>query len=115
MTEDSATVVVSYRRFPKPARLPWIRARRFTLCGPAGEHILRFVSKTGQFYEADLLETLDEWIDVRHHYVIDVGANIGNHTLFFAAVMGARVIAIEPNPEALRYLKQNSLDNRAAE
>ena len=31
--------------------------------------------------------------------VIDVGANVGNHTLFLACVVGARVVAYEPDPK----------------
>src|SRR5690606_21717953 len=38
---------------------------------------------------------------------VDVGANIGNHTLFFAKVMGQRVYSFEPFPENLRLLKKN--------
>jgi len=30
--------------------------------------------------------------------VLDIGANIGNHTLYLAAVVGCRVVAFEPNP-----------------
>jgi FkbM family methyltransferase len=40
--------------------------------------------------------------------VIDVGANIGNHTLFFANILAASTIhAFEPNPMVLPILKRN--------
>jgi len=46
---------------------------------------------------------------------IDVGANIGNHTLFFSAVCEASVIAIEPHKEnsdlLIDNVKLNQLDH----
>lgn len=42
--------------------------------------------------------------------ILDVGANIGNHSLFWAA-SGHRVVAFEPNPAALVWLKQNKARN----
>ena len=38
---------------------------------------------------------------------IDVGASIGNHTVFFAGVMGLQVIAIEPYGPSLDHLAHN--------
>jgi FkbM family methyltransferase len=38
---------------------------------------------------------------------VDVGANIGNHALYFAIIRGATVHAFEPNPVALEYLNAN--------
>jgi FkbM family methyltransferase len=39
--------------------------------------------------------------------VIDVGANIGNHSIYFAAPCGCRVIAFAPNPVAYQLLQLN--------
>lgn len=39
--------------------------------------------------------------------IIDIGASIGNHTLFFAGVMNAEVISFEPDPESFAHLKEN--------
>ncbi len=41
--------------------------------------------------------------------VVDVGANIGVHTLLFAQLVGpeGHVVALEPNPVALRQLRRN--------
>lgn len=57
-------------------------------------------------YEQELLE------HARHllrpdDLVLDVGANIGTHTLYFAAVCRARVLAFEPHPESARTLREN--------
>lgn len=72
----------------------------------ADDHIFSIVRRTGNFYEADLLAELGKRL-APGDLVIDVGANIGNHTLFFAAVCGCRVIAIEPNPLAFALLVEN--------
>ena len=42
--------------------------------------------------------------------IIDVGANIGNHTAWWALVCGATVHAYEPNPEALVWLELNTAE-----
>lgn len=60
----------------------------------------------GRFYEQDLLE--DATMRLRGKgVVIDVGAHIGNHTLWFARVVNRPVISLEPNPVAFRQLVQN--------
>jgi FkbM family methyltransferase len=46
-----------------------------------------------------------------HGVVVDVGANIGAVTVW-AAAHGARVIAVEPQPDNLRLLRQNIADNK---
>lgn len=48
----------------------------------------------GQLYEAALLEWV--WGQKFTGSTIDVGANIGNHTLWFAKVCGLNVVAFEP-------------------
>jgi FkbM family methyltransferase len=44
--------------------------------------------------------------------VLDVGANVGNHALYFATRMAAaKVVVIEPNPLALAPLLANVVVN----
>lgn len=74
------------------------------------DHIARTIRQTGSFYEAELL------YDVRSrlfypHCAVDVGAHVGNHTLFFALVLGLRTIAFEPNPTTYAHLEANIRDN----
>lgn len=70
------------------------------------DHLISVMRKSGAFYEAELLAALGPLVP-SGSTVVDVGANIGNHSVFFAGVMGCRVIAIEPNPAAAVLLAEN--------
>ncbi|MFZ4410190.1 MAG: FkbM family methyltransferase, partial [Paracraurococcus sp.] len=61
------------------------------------DHIQHALLSTGAFYESGMLEDLRRRLRPGGLFV-DVGANIGNHALFAAAVCGARVLAFEPAP-----------------
>ncbi|NTG46799.1 FkbM family methyltransferase [Agrobacterium rhizogenes] len=78
---------------------------RFHLPNP-NDHIQRIILQSRAFYERAMLEDIGSSLP-EDAFVIDVGANIGNHTLFFSAVAGARILAIEPNGEALHILRAN--------
>jgi FkbM family methyltransferase len=82
--------------------------RLFTF-GPE-EHISRLILTAGTFYELDLLKKAQE-IYAPGTIIIDVGANIGNHTVFFAKVLGAKVYAFEPNQPAFSLLLENITAN----
>ncbi|WP_270935806.1 class I SAM-dependent methyltransferase [Falsiroseomonas oryzae] len=59
------------------------------------------------FYEAKLLRRIRPAIPPLAR-IIDVGANIGNHAIFFAKLCGAsQVIPFEPNPDVLPELLAN--------
>jgi len=59
-----------------------------------------------RFYEEEELEIIRQAF--RGGVFLDVGANVGNHTLFAAMYLGAsRVICIEPNPIAYGILRAN--------
>ena len=63
--------------------------------------------RVGKFYERADLDRVAEAVGQGAH-VIDVGANVGNHALYFATIMGAaRVVCIEPNPVAIEALRAN--------
>jgi FkbM family methyltransferase len=67
----------------------------------------------GRFYELDELELIREYVP-RGARILDVGAHIGNHSVYFAAVLeAARVVAIEPNPRAQTLLRLNRALNDA--
>lgn len=71
------------------------------------DHIGRWQAGANGFYEAPLLAELRKRVAGNPGIVIDVGAHIGNHTVFFAKVMHRVVIAVEPNDEVFPHLVRN--------
>lgn len=70
----------------------------------------------GEFYEAPVLEMMRRWMPEGGVFV-DIGAHVGNHTLFMLRHGGAgRAIPIEFNPRANRAFaqmaKMNGLEDR---
>lgn len=79
----------------------------WTLWGPHdGDHIFTSIRTTGTFYEIELLEHLSGLVS-EGDLVLDVGANMGNHTVWFAGVMGCNVRAFEPVPVLAQVLTRN--------
>ncbi len=71
-----------------------------------GDHMSR-VLLTGSFYEQVMLEYIYQNFDQGLNFV-DVGAHIGNHTVFFSVVCQAnRVDSFEPNPMIRSILEKN--------
>ena len=67
--------------------------------------------RRGQFYEMSELSRLAS-VFPKGGVFVDIGANVGNHTLFAALFLGAsRVIPFEPNPKAFELLVSNVLVN----
>lgn len=62
-------------------------------------------------YEKKQLELIFDWLkskkNVFNSTVLDVGANIGNHSLFFARFF-SKCISFEPNPRTFSVLEINS-------
>ncbi|MGK3958292.1 FkbM family methyltransferase [Arthrobacter sp. R4] len=67
------------------------------------DHITASIKNTGNFYESQFLDALTSILKPGD-LVIDVGANVGNHTLYFSQILGCHVVAYEPVEEALRCL-----------
>ncbi|MDX2155591.1 MAG: FkbM family methyltransferase [Hyphomicrobiaceae bacterium] len=60
----------------------------------------------GHFYEEEELGLIGRHL--RGGVLVDVGANIGNHTVYALKLLGVdKVIAFEPNPAAARLLQIN--------
>lgn len=67
--------------------------------------------RNASFYEAEELALLGKHFKKGATFV-DIGANVGNHTLYSAMFLGAKkVIPVEPNPLALRLLLINVMMN----
>ena len=59
---------------------------------------------SGAFYELSALESLRGLVRPGQT-VVDVGANIGNHTVYFAGEAGCRVLPFECNPRMAAHLR----------
>jgi len=79
------------------------------------DHIIKTIAETGRFYEEKLLAELyhramPDW------FFVDVGAHIGNHSVFLGKILGLCGIALEPNPASFKKLcfnlSENGLDNQ---
>jgi FkbM family methyltransferase len=92
-----------------------IHGKRVWISGLEGDHIASTIANSKMFYEWQLLGALSDYLQPGD-YVVDVGANIGNHTLYFAAICEAEVLAFEPLALAAEVLQlnveQNFLDDR---
>lgn len=58
-------------------------------------------------YELLMLQDMASRLEPGDH-VIDVGANVGNHTLYLAAAVGCRVSAYEPNPDLCEAIRKSA-------
>lgn len=85
---------------------------RMVLPDAASDYIQGHLAGSGQPYEKDMLADMAARLTSKD-LVLDVGANIGNHTIFLAAVVGCSVVAYEPNPRLteplLRSVQLNQL------
>ncbi|MET4077418.1 FkbM family methyltransferase [Janibacter sp. UYMM211] len=82
-----------------------------SLLGRPGEYIFEQVRSSTGFYEGDLLAALAGIALSRPGWIVDGGANIGNHTVYFATVFDAKVMAIEPDADNLDILRANVAQN----
>jgi FkbM family methyltransferase len=74
-----------------------------------GKHII-----TDGFYEAPTLECIKFSVLEKLKYrrtCLDIGANIGNHSLFFSYLFDD-IISFEPNPRAFLLLQANAMLNK---
>lgn len=82
------------------------RIVRFYLPGFKSDHIQKLIHAKRSFYELDLLT--DAQLRLKPgQTVVDVGANIGNHTVFFSRICECNVIAFEPFDTVRSILRRN--------
>lgn len=84
----------------------------FAFCrfGPA-DSVQRDMIAHGTFYEHAELAFIHAALPLNGARVLDVGANLGNHAIFFHNVCGAHVTLIEPNPDVLDELNLDLVRN----
>ncbi len=101
----------------RPVRFPAMEAvsarvggRRITFHCNFEQDLIQNHHRRGAFYERKCLEKLAALLP-HGARVVDIGANVGNHTLYLALFRSARVTVFEPNPLALAPLFANVLAN----
>lgn len=74
------------------------RDTAYKVCLPDAtqDYVQKLIAEKGEPYEVEMLRDMAAWLSPGD-LVLDVGANIGNHTLYLAMAAQARVIAYEPN------------------
>ncbi len=61
-----------------------------------------------EFYEMELLRYIKNTYMKKNMVIMDCGANVGNHTVFFKKIMNAnKVISFEGNPDTYKTLQRN--------
>ncbi len=74
------------------------------------DHIGKWYAKECEaFYELVMLDFIKGLtVDIEDLVIVDIGANIGNHSMFFAEECNAQVIAFEPIPENIKLFEKNT-------
>ncbi len=71
---------------------------------------IKEVEKHGKFFEYGMLEAIEK-LPYRPGICMDIGANIGNHTVFFSKFCKFdEVWAFEPSPNSFLLLERNIID-----
>jgi len=70
------------------------------------DHIQNQIINSKNFYEIDLLEEVGR-LPLKDGIVCDIGANIGNHSVYFSSILKRDVFAFEPNKIARDILDKN--------
>ncbi len=75
------------------------------------DHIQKTIALTSSFYEPEMLGDMQARLSAldapENAMAFDVGANIGNHTIYFGKVLGLNTIAFEPTPRSHAVLCKN--------
>jgi len=82
------------------------------LSGYENEYILSIIENTKNFYEQKLLDNWVAQYAKQAKVIYDIGANIGNHTVYFSKKLNAeKIFSFEPMPINYKMLEKNIFDN----
>nr|QGT50470.1 hypothetical protein Helico5904_1420 [uncultured Helicobacter sp.] len=102
---------------------PLYYGRKYKQCGEIkfylpyalSDWIQAIILRTKDFYGIEGLEKVDKYIP-KNAQILDIGANIGNHSIYWAMVKGAaRIYAFEPIKETYEMLCKNITLNNLQE
>ncbi|MBL4941079.1 MAG: FkbM family methyltransferase [Colwellia sp.] len=71
------------------------------------DYIQKHIAETGQPYELDMLQDMASRLSPGD-VVLDIGANVGNHTLYLAALAKVKVYAFEPNALLVKAIRKSA-------
>lgn len=74
------------------------------------DYIFNMIKKRKTFYEHDLLSYLD-YVAPKGGIYVDVGSNIGNHSIFFGKFLADFVVCIDANANLIQVLERNLQKN----
>jgi FkbM family methyltransferase len=81
---------------------------------PEEDHLTREVLRRNTFYELDCLEAIEGELGGERGAALDVGACFGNHSIYFARVLGCDpVVAFEADPVNFALLEETVRRNDA--
>jgi FkbM family methyltransferase len=104
VTPRRARIVVSHR-YDRPV----------IFCVNNDKDRIHNVQSNGLFYEGKQLSIMAEHMPEGGTFC-DVGANVGNHSLYMLLIAGAgRVVPVEPNPDAISLFSANMILNGVAD
>lgn len=78
------------------------------------DYIQKKISTERQPYELEMLQDIQANVSAGD-LVLDVGANIGNHTLYLAAIAECKVVSFEPNASLIEALRRSVEINQLTE
>ena len=71
------------------------------------DYVQNIIVESENYYEIEILKELSNYL-CENAIIFDIGANIGNHTLFFGIEKkAAKIHAFEPIPQTFSILKKN--------
>jgi len=89
---------------------------KIKIFGSEKDHIFKAIKKRDTWYEDNLLEEIKKITKNRQGIFIDAGANIGNHSIFFAKeCTPTKVISFEPDKKICEILRKNIIENNFQE
>ena len=113
---NSAIPPVQYEVEPLNKKNKVVQVRNSKIYIPMyKEDFIQGCVSVGAYYETDFLEETRKYLPTKP-VILDIGANIGNHTLFWANECSAKKIyAFEPVPFIFKILKKNIKINNLQE
>lgn len=90
------------------------RSYRMVLPHAGTDYIQKKLLAERQPYELEMLEDMGRRVRP-DDLVVDIGANVGNHTMYLAAIAGCKVVAFEPNGQLCEAIAASAAENALAD